>query len=140
MAGDRRQRAFVSIMLGCAMAAASAQDKPALKGISSVRIANYGAPSKLFESKAEVSAVVDELAKLRAKPWVRREARLTCYASIIVMSGKQTLTTFRVKPDTIVERVPEKGGQATYYTLAIGEADLPNITKLLEGVPPAKCK
>ena len=128
------------VALACAATTASAQDKPALKGVSAVRIANYGAPSKLFESKAEVNAVVEELAKLRAKPWVKREAKLTCYASIIVMSGKQALTTFRVRPDTMVERVPEKGGQATYYSLAVGDADIPQITKLLEDVPPARCK
>ena len=134
-------RPLAFIVLACAMAAATAQEKqPAVKGVSGVRIANYGAPSKLFESKADVNAVVDELAKLRAKPWVKREAKLTCYASIIVMSGKQALTTFRVRPDTIVERVPEKGGQATYYSLAIGDGDIPLITKLLEDVPPARCK
>ena len=128
------------LILSCAMSAAAAQDKPALKGVSGVRVANYGAPSKLFESKADVNAVIDELGKLRSKPWVRREAKITCYGSVIVMSGKQTLTTFRVKPDTVVERVPEKGGQATYYTLAIGDADIPLITKLLQDAPPPRCK
>lgn len=134
-------RTFALLVLACGVTTAAAQDKPALKGVSGVRIGNYGAPSKLFESKADINAVVDELGKLRAKPWVKREAKITCYASIIVMSGKQTLTTFRVKPaETIVERVPEKGGQATYYSLAIGEADVPLISKLLQDVPPARCK
>ena len=132
---------IIFVFLACATAPGLAQEKqPALKGVSAVRIANYGAPSKLFESKADVNALLEELGKLRSKPWVRREARITCYASIIVMSGKQALTTFRVKPDTVVERVPEKGGQATYYTLAIDEADIPLITKLLQDAPPPRCK
>lgn len=122
------------------MTAAAAQDKPALKGVSGVRVANYGAPSKLLESKGDVNAVLEELGKLRSKPWPRREARLTCYASVILLNGKKELTTFRIKPDTIVERVPEKGGQATYYSLAIAEADIPLISKLLQDAPPAKCK
>ena len=129
------------LVLSFALGGAAAQEKqPALKGVSGVRVANYGAPSKLFESKADVNAVIDELGKLRSKPWVRREAKITCYASVILMSGKQTLTTFRVKPDTVVERVPEKGGQATYYTLAIGEDDIPLISKLLQDAPPPRCK
>jgi hypothetical protein len=131
---------LICLLISCAVTAAAAQDKPALKGVSGVRVANYGAPSKLLESKADVNAILDELGKLRSKPWPRREARLTCYASVILMSGKKELTTFRIKPDTIVERVPEKGGQATYYSLALGEADLPLISKLLQDAPPAKCK
>jgi hypothetical protein len=131
---------LIFMLLSLAMATAAAQDKPALKGVSGVRVANYGAPSKLFESKPDVNAVLDELNKLRSKPWVRREAKITCYGSVILMSGKQTLTTFRVKPDTVVERVPEKGGQATYYTLAVGDTDIPLITKLLQDAPPPRCK
>jgi hypothetical protein len=132
---------IIFLFLVCAVAPAAAQEKqPPLKGVSGVRIANYGAPSKLFESKADVNALLDELNKLRSKPWLRREAKITCYASVILMSGKQTLTTFRVKPDTVVERVPEKGGQATYYSLAISELDIPLITKLLQDAPPPRCK
>lgn len=133
-------RKTLFLLLSCLVTAAAAQDRPPLKGVSGVRVANYGAPSKLLESKADVNAVLDELGKLRSKPWPRREARLTCYASVILLNGKKELTTFRIKPDTIVERVPEKGGQATYYSLAIAEADIPLISKLLQDAPPAKCK
>ncbi|HET7669227.1 MAG TPA: hypothetical protein VFK84_02370 [Burkholderiales bacterium] len=133
-------RKTLFLLLSLVIGGAAAQDKPALKGVSGVRVANYGAPSKLLESRADVNAVLEELAKLRAKPWPRREAKLTCYASVILLNGKKELTTFRIKPDTIVERVPEKGGQATYYSLAIAEADIPLISKLLQDAPPAKCK
>jgi hypothetical protein len=55
---------------------------------------------------------------------------------MVLVRGERTLTLFRVRPDFVIERAPGKG-QST-YSLAIDAADLPRISALLSGIPPAK--
>jgi hypothetical protein len=116
--------------------AAAADARATLKGISSVRIANYGAPSTLLEGRERVLPVVEELGAMRGRSWRRGDTTLTCYSTVTLMSGKKMAAQYRVRPDFIVERALEKGQSS--YSLEIGEADLPVLRKLLASIPPAK--
>jgi hypothetical protein len=117
-------------------AAAAADQRPALTGVSSVRIANYGSPSVLLEGRDKVGPIIGELNALRRKPWQGGDTRLACYSTLVVMSGKKTLGTFRIRPEHIVEREGAKG--VPIYSLAIDAGEIPRIGKLLTEIPPAK--
>lgn len=121
------------------IAGLSASGAEPLKGISSVRVANYGAPSVLLKERAQVGEIVSELNSLRGKPWVHGDRRLACYSTIVLMAGTKTVAMFRLTADYVVERPVEKG--QTSSALAIGESDLPALRKVLaQDTPPAKCR
>jgi hypothetical protein len=117
-------------------ASAVAQERPALKEISGVRLSNYGAPSKLFHGKEEVKAIVEELEGLRGKKWRQADLRMRCYATVQLLNGEKLVTAFRLRPEYVVERAQDKS--VPTYNMQITEADLPLIRKLLTEVPPSK--
>jgi hypothetical protein len=118
-------------------AAATAQSpRPALQGVSSVRIANYGAPSVLLEGRDKFGPIVGELNALRKRPWRGGDTRQECYSTVVVYSGKKTLATFRVRPDSVVEREGARG--VPVYSLGIGADDIPQLTRHLADIVPAK--
>ena len=104
--------------------------------MSSVRIANYGAPSVLLEGRAKFAPIVSELNALRKKPWRGGDTRQECYSTVVVYSGKKTLATFRVRPDSVVEREGARG--VPVYSLAIEPGDVAQLSKLLADITPAK--
>lgn len=116
--------------------AAAADQRPVLTGVSSIRIANYGSPSVLLEGRDKVGPIVGELNALRRKPWQGGDTKLACYSTLVVMSGKKTLGTFRIRPEHIVEREGAKG--LPIYNLALEAGEIPRLSKLLMEIPPAK--
>jgi hypothetical protein len=132
---DLRFGAVVAGFLLCG--GALAQDaRPALKGVSSVRIANYNSPSVLLEKRADVNAIVSELGQLRRKPWQRGDAKILCYSTIVLMAGKKRVGEYRLTPQLIVERPVDKG--QVVQNLAIDPSDLPQLNQLLSEIQPAK--
>jgi hypothetical protein len=117
---------------------ALAQQRPVLRGVSSVRIANYGAPSVLLQKRDEVRDVVEEMNSLRRKEWRRGDTALNCYSTLLFMSGQKRVGEFRLRPDMVVERPVDKGQSA--YTALIEPADIPRIAKRLSEAKPATCK
>lgn len=129
--------ALVLLVL-CASASAQ-QERPQIKDVSSVRIANYNTPSTVIVDRAQVNAIAGELRQLRSKTWRRADARLSCYATLVLLSGTRTVSLFRIGQEHVVERSPGKG-QST-YSLAAAQGDLPGIHMLLTAIPPPKdCK
>lgn len=113
-----------------------AETRLPLKGVSAIRIANYGAPSVLLEGRDRVGPIVEELNGLRGKSWRAGETRLQCYSTVIFLGGKKTLGHFRVRPETVVDRQVEKGQSA--YSLDINAADLPRLNRMLAEIPAAR--
>lgn len=122
-------------MLQCA-SAVGAEERPQLAGVSSIRVANYGTPSTVIHDRERVSAIASELRQLRGKAWRRADTRLSCYATLVLLSGTKTVTLFRIGAEAVVERAPGKG-QST-YSVTIDPADLPRIGPLLKNIPPPK--
>ena len=126
----------IALVLGIHSASAVATDqRPQLKDVSSVRVANYGTPSTVITDREQVNAIVGELRQLRNKNWRRADSKISCYATLVLLSGSRPLALFRVRPDLVVERPQEK--RQSSYSLAIGEADLPGVISLLTRIPPA---
>ena len=120
-------------------ASVAAEPRPQITGVSSVRIANYGAPSTVINDRARIADVVGELNQLRKKDWQRGEAKLSCYSTLILLRGeKKVVGEFRIRPDGMIERPVEKGQSS--YSLLITRDDLPKISKLLEGIAPMNHK
>jgi len=134
-----RNHSFALIVLGlfvqCAGAMAQEQ-RPQLKDVSSIRVANYGTPSTVIKDRAQVNSIVEELRQLRNKTWRRGDTKLACYATLTLLSGERTVALFRVKPEIVVERSQGKGQSS--YSLATNPAELPKIDALLSAIPPAK--
>lgn len=137
-----RFRAVALVALGLVVqgASATATDQRApLRDVSVIRVANYGTPSTIIGDRERVAAIVGELGQLRTKAWRRGDAKLSCYATLVLLSGTRTVALFRVAMEQVVERPQEKGKSS--YSLAIGPDDLPRISKLLTEIPPAiDCK
>lgn len=114
---------------------AIAQERPSLKEASSVRLSQYGAPSKLFEGE-EAKEIIAELEELRGKKWRQAELRMRCYATAQVLSGSRTITYFRIRPEYVVERAQD--AKVPTYNLQVTDADLPTVKKFLAAVPPSK--
>ena len=114
----------------------AADQRPQLKDVSAIRVANYGTPSTVIKDRAQVNAIVAELRQLRNKTWRRADTKLSCYATLVLLSGTRTVALFRVRPELVVER-PQGKGQSS-YSLAVDRADLPGISALLTAIPPAK--
>lgn len=114
---------------------ALAEPRPAIRGASSVRIGNYGAPSVLLEG-AKMRTIVDELNQLRRKDWQRGETKLACYSTLLLMHGKKKVGEFRVTFQGIVERPVAKG--QGIYSLAIGESDIVELARLMREIAPPK--
>lgn len=134
-----RARAFAVVALGLLVPGAVAvaqEERPQIKDVSSVRIANYNMPSTVIQDRAKVSAIVGELRQLRGRDWRRADAKLSCYATLVLLRGEKTVTLLRIGAAHVVERAPGKG-QST-YSLAAGQAELPTIHTLLAGIPPPK--
>jgi hypothetical protein len=130
-------RGFLVLALGLFVPAVLAQEeRPQIKDVSSVRIANYNTPSSVIHDRAQLNALVAELRQLRGKAWQRSDAKLSCYATLVLLRGEKTVTLFRVGAEQVVERAPGKG-QST-YSLPLDAADLPRIRRLLTEIPPAK--
>jgi hypothetical protein len=125
-------------VVAMAASAAGTEQRPPLKGVSAVRIANYGAPSTVLKSRDEVRAIVGDLNELRKNQWHRGETKLSCYSTIVLLSGEKTVGLFRVGAEYVVERPVEKGESS--YSIALDRADLPNLRKHLAEIPPAKCQ
>ena len=135
-----RIRAFAVVAIGLvvqsAIATAAADQRPQLKDVSAIRVANYGTPSTVIKDREQVNSIVSELRQLRNKTWRQADTKLSCYATLVLLSGTRTVALFRVRPELVVER-PQGKGQSS-YSLAIGQADMPRINALLAGIPPAK--
>jgi len=132
-------RALAVMVVAAAIHGASAlaqEERPALKDVSTVRIANYNTPSTVIQDRAQLNAIVGELRQLRGKEWRRADTKLSCYATLVLLRGDKTLTLFRVGKEHVVERAPGKG-QST-YSLAAGPANAPTIHALLAAIPPPK--
>ena len=129
-------RLLLPLVFACFASLVLAQERPPLKGASAVRISNYGAPSKLIEAKEEVDALVAEFEELRAKRWRQADLRMRCYATVQFMNGSKIITVFRVRPEYVLERAPDKA--VATYSLHTTEADLPKLRQLLIEVPPSK--
>ena len=123
------------LALALVVPGAGAEQRPPLKGVSTIRIANYGAPSVLVE-RGEVRSIVEELNQLRRKDWQRADARLSCYSHVVLFQGTKRVGEFRVTREHAVERPVEKG--QSVYSIAIGEADVPGLRKALAAIAPAK--
>lgn len=128
--------AALSIAALARSAGAADVERPQLKEVSVVRIANYGSPSTVVTDREQVRAIVGELTRLRSKAWRRVDTKLSCYATLVLLRGDRTVTLFRVKPEAVVERAPGKG-QST-YSIATGEGDMPRISALVAEIPPPK--
>jgi hypothetical protein len=115
---------------------AAAEPRPRLSGASAVRIANYNAPSVLLEKRDDVRSIMEDLNHLRKREWSRSEAKVTCYSTIVLTSGKKRVGEFRVGADAIVERPVEKG--AASWSLALEGGDLPALRRHLAEILPAK--
>ena len=116
--------------------AAAADQRPELRGVTSIRVANYGSPSTVIKDRAQVDAIVGELRTLRGKAWRRGDIPMTCYATVVLFGGTRTVALFRVKPDIIVER--PQGHEKSSYSLEVAEAGWPKINTMLMGIAPAK--
>lgn len=116
--------------------AAEEVERPELKQVSSVRIANYGIPSTVITDRARVRSIVEELWQLRSRIWRRASPTLSCYATMSLHSEAKTVTLFRIAPERVVERAP--GKRQSSYSLDVVQADLPGISALLAQIPPAK--
>lgn len=131
-----RHTAIVLLTLGLTAAtSALAQERPSLKEASSVRLSQYGAPSRLFEGR-EAREIIAELEELRGKKWRQAELRMRCYATAQLLNGSKTVTYFRIRPEYVVERAQDS--KVPTYNLQITEADLPKLKKFLAAVPPSK--
>lgn len=111
------------------------QERPSLKEATSVRLSQYGAPSKLFEGAA-AKEIVAELEGLRGKRWRQADLKMRCYATVQLLNGNKTITYFRIRPEYVVERAQDS--KVPTYNLQITEADLPKVRELLKDVPPSK--
>jgi hypothetical protein len=134
-----RLHAFaVAFLLSAAPGASTLaqEERPALNGISVVRIANYNTPSTVIQDRTQVNGIVGELRELRARDWRRADAKLYCYATMVLLRGEKTLTLLRIGAEHVVERAP--GKKQSVYSLAAGPAELPRIHALLAAIPPAK--
>jgi len=120
-----------------AAAATATNERPALEGVTAVRVSNYGAPSKLIQERDTVTEIVGELAALRKKPWRRGDTKTGCYATVVLLDENRQVAMFRVRPDVIVERSLAKRG-GTSYSLKLEESDLPKLTKQLGEIPVVK--
>jgi|KBSMisStandDraft_5_1062788.scaffolds.fasta_scaffold205455_3 hypothetical protein len=129
------RRLIVSALMVHA-ASAIAQDRPSLKDVNAARLANYGAPSKLFHGKQDVKAIVEELEQLRGKKWRQADLRMRCYSTVQLLNGDKLVTAFRLRPELVLERAQDK--TVPTYNVPITETDLPLIRKLLTEVPPSK--
>ena len=129
------RRLIVSALMVHA-ASAIAQDRPSLKDVNAARLANYGAPSKLFHGKQDVKAIVEELEQLRGKKWRQADLRMRCYSTVQLLNGDKLVTAFRLRPELVLERAQDK--TVPTYNVQITETDLPLIRKLLTEVPPSK--
>ena len=130
-----RLTAIALLALGLASGTAIAQERPSLKEATAVRLANYGAPSKLFEGAA-AKAIIAELEDLRGKRWRQADLKMRCYATAQLMHGSKTITYFRIRPEYVVERAQDN--KVPTFNLQITEADLPKLRKFLAEVPPSK--
>jgi len=117
-------------------AGAQADGRPRLPGASAVRIANYNSPSVLLEKRDEVRSILDDLNQLRKRDWSRTEAKVSCYSTVVLTSGKKRVGEFRVGADAIVERPVDKG--AATYSLPLEASDLPALRRHLAEILPAK--
>jgi hypothetical protein len=132
------QKLIAAALAAAAAAAVAAPADGPLKDITVIRVGNYGAPSTSLQGKEQLGPVLAELNDVRGKQWKQADTRLTCYSTLTLMNGPKTVAIFRVGPETLVERPVAKTDVA--YSLAIAEADLPNIRKRLAEAPPAICK
>ena len=126
-----------SVLVPAALSALAApNDRPVLTGVTAVRAANYGAPSRLVEQRAQVDSIVEEFSQLRKKSWRRADTKMRCYATVVLLEGTKPVATFRVRPDVVVEKPVEKGGST--YSLKVADTDMPVLTKLLGEIPIVK--
>ena len=114
---------------------AIAESRPALGGVSAVRIANYNSPSMVVK---DTGSIVRELNQLRrSKDWRRGEAKISCYSTIVFLRGEnKRVAEFRVTPAAIVERPVEKGQGS--YSIEVTPGDLPELMRQLGEAQPAK--
>jgi hypothetical protein len=126
----------VIVLLAPVTAATAAGERPALRGVTAIRLANYNSPSVLYQSRDQVSPIVSELNTLRRRVWRGGDTRLACYSTLVVLAGKKTLGTFRILPEHMVEREGSRG--VPVYSLELQPGDIPLISRLLQEIAPAK--
>jgi hypothetical protein len=126
----------VALALTVHLAIAAPDGRAPLEGVSAVRAANYGAPSKLVQQRDEVAPIMGELSELRKKRWRKGDTKMRCYATVVLLAGNRQVAMFRIRPDQIVERPVEKGESS--YSLELAETDLPQLRKLLGEIPKSK--
>ena len=126
----------VLALLALATAALAAGERPALRGVTAIRLANYNSPSVLYQSRDQVSSIVSELNTLRRRVWQGGDTKLACYSTLVALAGKKTLGTFRILPEHIVEHEGPRG--VPVYSLELRPGDLPLISRLLGEIQPAK--
>jgi len=124
------------VLLAAATAASAAGERPALRGVTAIRLANYNSPSVLYQSRDQVGPIVSELNTLRRRAWRGGDTKLECYSTLVVLAGKKTLGTFRILPEHMVEREGQRG--VPVYSLELQPGDLPIISRLLQEIAPAK--
>ena len=128
-------RALLLLSLAVFVHGAIAEPRPALGGVSAVRIANYGSPSVVIKDAAPI---VRELNQLRRKNWRRGEIKLSCYSTIVFLRGEKRVGEFRVTPAAVVERPVEKGQGS--HSIETGPDDLAELhRRLAEILPPKDC-
>lgn len=129
-------RTLLAAVVALSAGFASGAERAPLKGVTAVRAANYGVPSKLVKDREEVGAIVQELNELRNKPWRQGAAKMKCYSTVILLAGEKQVALFQVRPDVIVERPVEKGESP--YSLKPDDTDLLRLRKLLDEMPTSK--
>jgi hypothetical protein len=125
-------------LLAQAALSAPAEERPALKGVSAVRISNYGSPSVLVRDRDDVRTIVEELSELRKKAWRRGDTKMRCYSTVQLMVKEKTLTLFRVRPEYVVERTGDKDPSS--FTAVVDQTDLPKLRQMLTEITPGKCQ
>jgi len=110
--------------------------RPPLKGVTAVRVANYGSPSNLVRERDEVRALVDEINQLRKKRWLKADSKLSCYSTVVFLAGEKQLALLRVTAERIVEKTLEKIPSS--YSLAVEDGELLKLNELLAQAQPAK--
>ena len=133
---SRSLPAVLLMLLAGAAAAQPTEVRPPLKGVTAVRVANYGSPSNLVRERDEVRALVDEINQLRKKRWLKADSKLTCYSTIVFLNGDKQLALFRIGPGRVVERTLEKQPQS--YSLAVEEEEVLKHLEHLSRAQPAK--
>ena len=127
--------AALSLLSAQALAQPTEQ-RPVLKGVTAIRVANYNSPSIVVHAREDVREAVDEVNQLRKKRWLKADSKLSCYSTVVFLAGEKQLALFRVTAERMVEKTLEKIPSS--YSLAVEDGELLKLTALLAEAQPAK--